>query len=164
MGPLAKQVPSLRLSRRPRGNQPLHIYVAGQLVIPLRHWFYPSDVAWSEEGHRFAWRMKLRDKDANLTLFARDPVTGTFHPIEPRQWLTARQVSKMATRPDMIHQFAHFVADEAERRGEPRPQITAIALVSLNGGPTSPMIDPTIDLAREPYRLGAARWILPQAP
>ncbi|HMQ35845.1 MAG TPA: HTTM domain-containing protein, partial [Chloroflexaceae bacterium] len=94
----------------------LHVYALGQLLVPLRHWLYPSDVAWSEEGHRFAWRMKLRDKDASLTLYATDPASGVTSEVQPRYWLTARQRGKMASRPDMIHQFARFVADEAERR------------------------------------------------
>jgi hypothetical protein len=141
----------------------LHLYAAGQLLVPLRHWLYPSDVAWSEEGHRFAWRMKLRDKDATLALFVSNPLTGEVRQVEPRRWLTARQEGKMAPRPDMIHQFARFVADEAERRGEPRPRVTAVAVASLNGGPTSYLIDPTVDLAGEPSSLAPARWILPRA-
>jgi vitamin K-dependent gamma-carboxylase len=140
----------------------LHLYVAGQLLIPLRHWLYPSDVAWSEEGHRFAWRMKLRDKDASLALFATDPLSGATREIDPRIWLTARQASKMASRPDMIRQFARFVADEAERSGAPRPRVTALAVASLNGGPPSYLIDPAVDLAAAPGGLGPAAWILPQ--
>ncbi|NJM06824.1 HTTM domain-containing protein [Candidatus Gracilibacteria bacterium] len=140
----------------------LHVYALGQLLIPLRHWLYPSDVAWSEEGHRFAWRMKLRDKDADLVMFASDPVSGERQRIEPRDWITARQEGKMATRPDMIQQFAHFVADEHERRGAPRPQITVFATASLNGGPASYLIDPHVDLASTRVSLGPANWIMPR--
>jgi vitamin K-dependent gamma-carboxylase len=32
------------------------------LTIPFRHHLYPGDVAWTEEGHKYAWRMKLRSK------------------------------------------------------------------------------------------------------
>jgi hypothetical protein len=142
----------------------LHLYAAGQLLIPLRHWLYPGDVAWSEEGHRFAWRMKLRDKDAELAIFASNPATGVTEEVDPRRWLTARQASKMASRPDMIHQFARFVADEAERSVAPRPRVTVRAIASLNGGPPGYLIDPRVDLAAEPFSLGPARWILPQAP
>lgn len=141
----------------------LHLYALAQLLVPLRHWLYPSDVAWSEEGHRFSWRMKLRDKDASLILFAADPASGLVRQVEPRAWLTARQEEKMASRPDMIHQFARFVADEAERRGEPRPRVTALAVASLNGGPPAYLVDPAADLAAEPGGLGPAPWILPRA-
>jgi vitamin K-dependent gamma-carboxylase len=171
---LGGKLPTSRQRARTTGSAPhvgpavlallvaLHLYAASQGLIPLRHWLYPSDVAWSEEGHRFAWRMKLRDKDADLTLFTTNPLTGVTEEVDPRQWLTARQVGKMAPRPDMIHQFAYFVADEVERHGEPRPRITALAVASLNGGPLGYLIDPRVDLAAEPGGLGPARWILPR--
>jgi hypothetical protein len=62
----------------------------------------------------------------------------------------------------MIHQFAHFVADEFERNGAPRPQITVFATASLNGGPERYLIDPNVDLASIPASLGPASWILPR--
>ncbi|MCI0746752.1 MAG: HTTM domain-containing protein [Verrucomicrobia subdivision 3 bacterium] len=37
-------------------------YLAIQLLVPLRHLLYPGSVHWTEEGHRFSWHMKLRDK------------------------------------------------------------------------------------------------------
>jgi hypothetical protein len=142
----------------------LHLYAFGQLTIPLRHWLYPSDVAWSEEGHRFAWRMKLRDKDADLVMFATDPESGVRERIDPRNWLTARQEGKMASRPDMIQQFAHFVADEFERTGAARPHIYVLATASLNGGPERYLIDPNVDLANTKGSLWPASWILPREP
>lgn len=33
-----------------------------QILYPLRHHLYPGDVTWNELGHRYSWRMKLRDK------------------------------------------------------------------------------------------------------
>jgi len=32
-------------------------------LVPLRHLLYPGYVSWNEQGHRFAWQMKLRDKE-----------------------------------------------------------------------------------------------------
>lgn len=172
---LGAQAPALPTGRAPETRRragraalvllvALHLYAFSQMLIPLRHWLYPSDVAWSEEGHRFSWRMKLRDKDATVQFLAVDPISGVEQEIDPRAWLTARQVGKMAARPDMIQQFAHFVADEFERAGAARPRIMVVALASLNGGPVSFLIDPTIDLAAEPFSLAPARWILPQDP
>lgn len=37
-------------------------WVAFQCLMPFRHWLYPGNVSWTEEGHRFSWHMKLRDK------------------------------------------------------------------------------------------------------
>ncbi|GAB4438067.1 MAG: hypothetical protein OHK0015_31370 [Chloroflexi bacterium OHK40] len=158
-------------ARRPRPGTPpasraalallvaLHLYALVQLTLPLRHWLYPSDVAWSEEGHRFSWRMKLRDKAAEVTFYVSDPRGGERHAVDARRWLTARQESKMASRPDMIHQFARFVADEEQRRTGVRPIVTAEAWAGLNGREPALLVDPTVDLASEPYRLGPAPWI-----
>ena len=43
----------------------LGVWVGVQCLVPLRHWLYPGNVSWTEEGHRFAWHMKLRDKSAD---------------------------------------------------------------------------------------------------
>jgi hypothetical protein len=42
------------------------LWLAVQALIPLRHWFYPGPVNWTEEGHYFSWRMMLRDKGYEL--------------------------------------------------------------------------------------------------
>ena len=49
------------------------VFAALQLLMPLRHWLYPGNPNWTEEGHRFAWHMKLRDKDATAVFELRDP-------------------------------------------------------------------------------------------
>ena len=46
-----------------------------QVTIPLRHYLIPSVVHWTEEGHRFAWHMKLRAKEAKVRFFAYNPKT-----------------------------------------------------------------------------------------
>ena len=40
----------------------LIFWVALQCLVPFRHLLYPGNVSWTEEGHRFAWHMKLRAK------------------------------------------------------------------------------------------------------
>lgn len=44
----------------------LAVFVAIQIGMPLRHHLDPGDVAWTEEGHRYSWRMKLRSKSGNV--------------------------------------------------------------------------------------------------
>ena len=36
----------------------------------------PGNVDWTEEGHRFSWRMKLRDKRGDVRFVAYDRTTG----------------------------------------------------------------------------------------
>ncbi|NOK59975.1 MAG: hypothetical protein GFH27_549291n167 [Chloroflexi bacterium AL-W] len=139
----------------------LHLYLAANLTVPLRHWLYPSNVNWSEEGHRFSWRMKLRDKSVNLAMFATNPQTGERTEIDFDEWLTDRQRRKMSARPDMILQFAHYYADRYEEQHGIRPIVNARAYASLNGRPPQVMIDFEVDLASQPVTLGASAWILP---
>ncbi|WP_437967594.1 HTTM domain-containing protein [Sorangium sp. So ce260] len=126
----------------------LHGYLLVHLVVPLRHWAYPGDVAWNEAGHRFSWRMKLRDKNVSeLDIRVLDPRTGVRESLDLGEWLTDRQLGEMCTRPDMIADFARHVADRWREDFGVRPIVTARVVASLNGGPYRDLVDPTLDLA-----------------
>ncbi|WP_438031353.1 HTTM domain-containing protein [Sorangium sp. So ce233] len=128
----------------------LHVYLLVHVVVPLRHWLYPGDVAWNEAGHRFSWRMKLRDKNVSeLDIHVLDPRTGVRESLDLGEWLTDRQLGEMCTRPDMIVDFARHVADRWQEDSGVRPIVTA----SLNGGPFRDLVDPTLDLASQPRGL-----------
>ncbi len=139
----------------------LGLYLAVQVLVPLRHWLYPGVVHWTEEGHRFSWHMKLRDKSSRTLFFATDPLTGRSWEIKQSKYLTANQVREMESTPDMILQFAHHVAADLRREGYERIEIRADARVSLNGRPRELLIDPKVDLASQPRNLLASSWILP---
>lgn len=140
----------------------IHLYLLAQLLIPLRHWLYPGDVNWTEEGHRFAWHMKLRDKEAVLHLYLTDPRTGETREISPAVDLSARQLDEMSTRPDMVLHYAHYLAKRFSRAGQPRPMVRVDLHVSLNGRPYQPLINPSVNLADVPLvSLKPANWILP---
>jgi hypothetical protein len=140
----------------------LGLWLAIQIVVPLRHHLYPGDTGWTEQGHRFAWRMKLRDKVSRAMFTVHDPATGRIWLIDNRRILTPRQDSKMASQPDMILQFAHHLADTWRRREQvAAPEVRALVLSSLNGREPAQLIDSTRDLARVPRDLYAAEWILP---
>ncbi len=142
----------------------LALYVFIQLALPLRHFLYPGPVSWTEEGHLYSWHMKLRDKSGEVNFIAWSPVSGKTWVVDHRQYLTPRQVRKMPARPDMIHEFARFLGRELESQGHSPVRIGVQSLVSLNGRPPQPLIDPRVDLSREPVTLGAKRWILPLDP
>ena len=67
----------------------------------------------------------------------------------------------MAARPDMILQFAHFLAEESQRQGFEGVEVRAHASVSLNGRKPQPMIDESVDLAKQPRSLLPAAYVLP---
>lgn len=138
----------------------LHLYVLAQLLVPLRHWLYPGQVGWTEEGHCFSWHMKLRRKHGAMTITVTDPASGRRWQVDPADDLRDRQVSKLHTFPDMVLQYAHYKRDELRAQGIRDPIITVDWLCSLNGAPPQPLIDPTANLAEEEDSIWPARWIL----
>jgi hypothetical protein len=143
----------------------LHLYLAVQLLAPLRHWLYPGSVSWTEQGQQFAWRMMVRHKDvAMFAMSLTDPRTGARRKINPREYLSARQEREMSRRPDMILQLAHHIADLEQTRTGVRPVVNARVVVSLNARPFQELIDPTVDLAAQPVSLAPTYWIVPLRP
>jgi len=138
----------------------LALWAAVQLFLPLRHLAYPGDVSWTEEGHRFAWRMKLRDKAGAAYLSLTDVATGKTTNLNPLAYLSRSQAAEMSTHPDMILAFAHHVADLERRRGRD-VEIRARVPISLNGRPYQLLLDPAVDLAAVRDSLRPASWILP---
>jgi len=133
-----------------------------QVVIPLRHHFYPGEVSWTEEGHNFSWHMKLRDKQVfELMFYATDPMTGTTWVIDPSDALTERQYSKMSTRPDMILQYAHHISDSLQQLGYEKIEVKAKVVASLNNREPQLLVDPDINLAEQPRTLLPKNWIIP---
>ncbi|MEA2093770.1 MAG: HTTM domain-containing protein [Pseudomonadota bacterium] len=141
------------------------IFLSYNILMPMRPLVYPGPVAWTEEGHRFSWRMKLRDKEARAEFRVSDPDTGQKWRVNPAIWLTRRQLEKMPTRPDMILQFAHHldkVWQEKYRVSD--PVVTVLVLCSLNFRELALLVDPERDLSAIPRSLKPADWILPLEP
>ena len=61
----------------------------------------------------------------------------------------------------MILQFSHFLARKWREQGHADVEVRALAVASLNGRTPQPLIDPEVDLAREPRNLWHCRWIVP---
>lgn len=141
----------------------LGLFVAWQLLFPLRCLLYPGPAIWTEEGHHFAWHMMLREKDVGIRFYVRDPQTGTGGVIDVGSFLTSRQLSRMAKDSDMILTFVHFLRDHFRKHGRGALQIRVLALVSLNGRKPQLMMDPNVDYARVERRWGPQPWILPLA-
>ena len=143
----------------------LGMFLVYNVLMPMRPLVYPGPVAWTEEGHRFSWRMKLRDKEARVDFQVLDPDTGRSWQVNPVIWLTHRQLEKMANRPDMILQFAHHL-DRVwqEKYRVLNPVVTALTECSLNYRSLAELIDPERDLSAIPRSLQPADWILPLDP
>jgi hypothetical protein len=118
-------------------------------------------VSWTEEGHRFAWHMKLRKKHSMLAIHVTDPVTGRRWSIDPRTDLSPRQLRKLGTFPDVMLQYVHHHRDRLRAEGIANPIITVDWRCSLNGRPYQQLVDPTVNLAAIERSLRHATWIVP---
>ena len=80
--------------------------------------------------------------------------------VNLREYLSEIQRRRIGWQPDMILQLAHAVRDDAIARGDASVMVFADARVSLNARPSRPLIDTTVDLARQRRSLRHARWLL----
>jgi hypothetical protein len=139
----------------------LAVHFTIQLLLPFRYLLYPGKLYWTEEGYRFSWRVMLMEKGGTIFFHVKDPVTGKRSEVINSQYLTGFQETQMATQPDMILQFAHFLAAEYEKRGIKNPVVTAESYVTLNGSGSRLYIDSTVNLANEHETFAHKKWILP---
>lgn len=128
-----------------------------QVLVPIRHFAIPGNPSWTEEGHRFAWHMKLRSKSCDVRFYTGG---GESHSdrneITYEPWLKDWQRGKMETRPNLMIQYASFLSDM--HRGVP---IHADVICSLNGAEKRRLIDPDTDLSRVRFHDWKANdWIL----
>jgi vitamin K-dependent gamma-carboxylase len=161
--PLAAHVPEPRAPKRwlRAGLSIAAAYCLFQALFPLRHLLYPGNVLWDEQGMRWAWKVMVREKHGSVSYRVRFRESGKELQVSPRRYLDARQEREMAGQPDLIAQLARHIARDFERRGRGPVEVRAEALVSLNGRPAQPMIDPARDLSRAASSLAPADWILP---
>lgn len=136
------------------------VYFALQLLVPLRHFLYTGNVSWTEEGHNFAWHMKLRSKDGLFQFYVDTP--SDRQAIDQSDFLTNNQQEEIASEPRLLRKFAEFLRAEVTRNGIVDAAIRVEAISSLNGRPYQLLIDPEVDLSKmngNPFR--HANWIVP---
>ena len=137
------------------------IYVVIQVALPLRHYAYPGNVRWNEEGYRFAWRVLLTEKVGMVEYRIHDPATGQRWRAGPEDYLTPLQAERMATQPDMILETAHVIARDFAARGHESVQVYADVYVAMNGRKNARLVDPDVDLAAVNHGLAPKKWLLP---
>ncbi len=133
------------------------------ILLPLRHHTFKGDVAWTEEGHRYAWRMMLRSKRGKGYFEVKNGVTGEKKRIQPRKILLKKLYPKLYTHPDMILQFAHHLRDSFQLEWQTDSvEVYASIRCRLNGGKYQNYIDPKVDLAKEEWSFfNESTWIVP---
>ncbi len=137
------------------------IFVLWQALWPFRYLAYGGNVFWHEQGYRLGWRVMLMEKAGYITYKITDPETGDTGDIQTADYLTDNQQKQLATQPDLIVQFAHFLEKEYQKKGIADPIITAETYVTLNGSGSRLFIDPNTDLTKVNDSFAPKTWILP---
>ncbi len=137
------------------------IFLSFQLIWPFRYLAYEGNVFWHEQGYRLGWRVMLMEKAGYITYHITDPATGNTGDVQTADYLTENQQKQLATQPDLIVQFAHFLEKEFKKKGIEDPIITAEAYVTLNGSGSRLFIDPNTDLTKVSDSFAPKTWILP---
>ena len=147
------------------GMAVLGVYFVFQILLPLRYHLFDSNVHWSEEGHRLAWKMMLRAKSGRAHYIAEHPETGKRELIDINEVITRNQRGKSAIRPDMIWQLAQHLDSVYAKKWGVDPLIFVDARSTLNGHPYQQLIDPKVDLSATPWEpFKTSDWILPWDP
>ena len=130
------------------------------LLFPWRYLAYPGELFWTESGYRFSWRVMLMEKAGYASFTVVDPDTGKRRTIDNRDYLTTFQEKQMATQPDFILEFAHFLARKHRREGRPLPAVYVESYAALNGRRSRPYADPKIDLTSITHATPRTEWLL----
>jgi vitamin K-dependent gamma-carboxylase len=136
------------------------IYVAIQVLVPLRHFLYRGGIEWMYAEHRFSWRMLIQTELVRPYFYVTDPNSGKTFQVKPQEYLDLPHAQAMGWRPDMLLQFAHHLAKVTPRFGPKPLRVEARVLVSLNGRNPQLIVDPNVDLAAESRTFGRPRWLL----
>ncbi|MEX2364333.1 MAG: HTTM domain-containing protein, partial [Balneolaceae bacterium] len=137
------------------------LFFAVQILFPFRYTMYPGELFWTEEGYRFSWRVMLMEKAGYANFKITDSETGRSFYIDNMDFLTRFQEKQMATQPDFILEYAHFLEDYHRQQGIKNPQVYVESYVALNGRRSQPYINPEIDLTTISQSLKHSNWILP---
>ena len=132
-----------------------------QLLIPFRHYLYPGELFWTEEGYRFSWRVMLMEKAGYASFKVVDKESGQRFYVNNADFLTPFQEKQMATQPDFILEYAHFLKQHFEAQGHKNLGVFVESYVALNGRRSRPYIDPTVDLTQQQESFKHKDWILP---
>ena len=146
------------------------IYCFVQIALPFRYAIYPGNLFWTEEGFRFSWRVMLMEKKGYATFYVQERITGNRIEIDNYQYLSMQQIDQMSRQPDMILQFAHFIAEKyadttlhfgTNSVHLRNPAVVANVFVTLNGRTNQLFIRDTVDLSTKSYDLKHRTWLEP---
>lgn len=138
----------------------LTIFFVIQLLMPWRYVVYPDELFWTEEGFRFSWRVMLIEKAGYANFKIVDRTNNEVFFIDNSDFLTSFQEKQMATQPDFILEYAHYLHNHFADQGK-EVGVYVESYVALNGRKSQPYIDPSVDLMKHEESFKHKTWILP---
>jgi len=141
------------------------VFLFVQLLLPVRHYWIPGNVFWTEEGHRLSWRMMLRSRSGYAQFFAVHKDSGKRERVEPEEYgLNRKQLRRIQSQPDFIWQFAQKIHRCYLKEGK-EVEVYVTTRVRLNDHAPQELIDPQTDLASVPWKhFVHNEWILIKDP
>lgn len=137
-------------------------YVAVQCAVPWRPYVLnPGHLLDQEDLLWFSWNMMLRERQASLVYMVTDLDTGEEWTVEVQDMLSEKQFGQVLSKPDMVHELALHLAEESRAEGHQNVSVRALNNASVNYRVPQLIIDPTVDLAAMPRKLGFKPWVLP---
>ena len=138
----------------------LVVYLALQVLLPVRYVLYGGNLFWHEQGYRFSWRVMLMEKNGYTAFVLRDPASKVQKEVDQEAYLTPFQRQQMKTQPDMIYQFAQHIGDEFYSRFGYEPEIYVKSRLSLNGRRSQQFTDDTLNIYQLTHPMDKG-WIIP---
>lgn len=158
----SRQAPARPRSLYRPGLVLLSGYVCLELFLPLRQHLYPGWVAWTGEGHHFAWRMMLVASSQSVTLQYQVPGQTGRQYASVHADVAPKQFRKSVRQPTNWIRYAHWWADRYEAQHGIRPKVYLNYRKSVNGRRFQPALDPNVNYADAPYRqVLASAYLLP---
>ena len=132
-----------------------------QILFPFRHLLHDGELFWTEAGYRFSWRVMLMEKAGYANFKIVNPETGQSFYVQNGNFLNPLQEKQMATQPDFILEFAHYLERFYQRNGITDPEIYVESYVALNGRSSQPFVNPEIDLTTIKSSWKRDKFLLP---
>jgi hypothetical protein len=93
------------------------LFLAFQVLFPLRNLLYPGELFWNEQGYRFSWRVMLMEKKGDTTFKIKDSVSGNYFYVKNEDFLTPFQEKQMSFQPDFILEYAQHLESHYKEKG-----------------------------------------------
>lgn len=135
------------------------VWIAVQLVIPLRRLTADGEPYFDELGFRFTWAMRSRIKGAYADFEVHDRATGTRLRYAVGAGMPRDLAARIASDPHALWQAAREMA-----RGRD-VAVYADCWAWVNGRPAGRLVDPNVDLVKQRFPLfGTPAWVRRSPP